>query len=203
MPGRTTPTLGRAGQETAQRKIPELRLALQGHVRDHHRFLFREFLDEWKVLAARISRVEQEIDRRIAPHEHAVTLWQSIPGMDRVTACNLVAELGVNMAQFPSAKHLTAWAGLCPGNRESAGKRMSGATRPGNKWLRRTLCQSAWAVTRKKDCYLSAQFRRLAARRGIKRAVMAVAHSMRDHRLHHVEDRQHLPRSRRKLLGAD
>jgi len=82
------------------------------------------------------------------------------------------------MAQFPSAQHLTAWAGLCPGNNESAGKRMSGTTRLGNKWLRRTLCQSAWAVTRKKDCYLSAQFRRLAARRGVKRAVFAVAHSM-------------------------
>ena len=159
-------------------KIPELRLALQGHVRDHHRFLLKELLDEWKALAERIARVEQEIDHRIAPFEHAVTLWRGIPGMDRVTACNLVAELGVDMAQFPSAQHLTAWAGLCPGNRESAGKRMSGTTRPGNKWLRRTLCQSAWAVTRKKDCYLSAQFRRLAARRGVKRAVMAVAHSM-------------------------
>lgn len=159
-------------------KIPELRLALQGHVRDHHRFLLKEFLDEWTALAERIVRVEREIDRRIAPFEHAVTLWRGIPGMDRVTACNLVAELGVDMAQFPSAQHLTAWAGLCPGNRESAGKRLSGTTRPGNKWLRRTLCQSAWAVTRKKDCYLSAQFRRLASRRGAKRAVMAVAHSM-------------------------
>jgi hypothetical protein len=82
------------------------------------------------------------------------------------------------MAQFPSPQHLASWAGLCPGNRESAGKRRSGTTRSGNKWLRRTLCQSAWAVTRKKNCYLSAQFKRLAARRGVKRAVMAVAHSM-------------------------
>ncbi len=170
--------LAALAKKRLKEKIPELRSALQGYARDHHRFLLREFLDEWNALAERISRVEQEIDRRIAPYEHAVTLWQSIPGMDRVTACNLVAELGVNMAQFPSAQHLTAWAGLCPGNNESAGKRMSGTTRPGNKWLRRTLCQSAWAVTRKKDCYLSAQFRRLAARRGVKRAVMAVAHSM-------------------------
>lgn len=159
-------------------KLPELRLALQGQVRNHHRFLLQEFLDEWTALGDRIRRIEQEIDRRIAPFESAVTLWQSIPGMDRVTACNLVAEMGVNMVQFPSAQHLASWAGLCPGNRESAGKRMSGATRHGNKWLRRTLCQSAWAVTRKKDCYLASQFRRLAARRGVKRAVMAVAHSM-------------------------
>ena len=114
--------------------------------------------------------------RRIAPFEEALTLWQSIPGMDRVTAGNLVAELGANMAQFPSAQRLASWAGLCPGNNESAGKRMSSRTRDGNKWLRRTLCQAAWAVTHKKDCYLAAQFRRLGARRGVKRAVMAVAH---------------------------
>jgi transposase len=86
--------------------------------------------------------------------------------------------MGVNMAQFPTAQHLASLAGLCPGNHESAGKRMSGTMRAGNKWLRLALCQAAWAVTRKKDCYLSAQFRRLAERRGMKRAVMAVVHSM-------------------------
>jgi len=165
-------------QRRLRQRIPELQLALEGRVRDHHRFLLREFLEEWRALAARIRRIEEEIDRRMAPFEEAATLWQSIPGMDHLTACSLVAELGVNMAQFPSAQHLASWAGLCPGNNESAGKRMSGTTRDGNKWLRRTLCQAAWAVTRKKDCYLSAQFRRLAARRGVKRAVMAVAHTM-------------------------
>lgn len=165
-------------QRRLRQRIPELQLALEGRVRDHHRFLLKEFLDEWRALEARIRRIEDQIDRRIAPFEEAVTLWQSIPGMDRVTACNLVAEMGVNMAQFPSAQHLASWAGLCPGNNESAGKRMSATTRDGNKWLRRALCQAAWAVTRKKDCYLSDQFRRLAARRGMKRAVMAVAHTM-------------------------
>jgi transposase len=165
-------------QRRLRQRIPELQLALEGRVRDHHRFLLKEFLEEWRALGTRLRRIEEEIDRRMIPFEEAVTLWQSIPGVDRVTACNLVAELGVNMAQFPSAQHLASWAGLCPGNNESAGKRMSGATRDGNKWLRRTLCQAAWAVTRKKDCYLSAQFRRLAARRGMKRAVMAVAHTM-------------------------
>jgi len=159
-------------------KIPELRLALNGKVRDHHRFMLKEFLDEWKALKERIRRVEQEIERRIVPFEQAVTLWQTIPGVDRVTACNLAAEIGVNMNQFPTAHHLASWAGLCPGSNESAGKRLSGKTRDGNKWLRRTVCQAAWAVTRKKDCYLASQFRRLAARRGMKRAVMAVGHSM-------------------------
>lgn len=159
-------------------KIPQLEQALEGRVRDHHRFLLAKYLDEWEALGQRIARLEEEIDKRIRPFEQAVTLWESIPGVEHVTACNLVAEIGVDMNQFPTAQHLASWAALCPGNHESAGKRKSGRTRNGNRWLRRTLCQTAWAVTRKKNCYLSAQFRRLAARRGIKRAVMAVAHTM-------------------------
>ena len=159
-------------------KIPELEQALEGRVRDHHRFLLAEYLDEWKSFGERIRRIEAEIDQRTRPFESAVTLWQTIPGVDRVTACNLVAEIGVDMNQFPSAQHLASWSALCPGNHESAGKRMSGHTRDGNKWLRRSLCQAAWAATRQKNCYLSAQFHRIAARRGMKRAVMAVAHTM-------------------------
>lgn len=135
-------------------KIPELERALEGRVRDHHRFLLAEFLDEWEALGDRIARLEAEIDRQIRPFEPAVTLWQTIPGVDRVTACNLVAEVGVDMHQFPTAQHLASWSALCPGNHESAGKRKSGKTRDGNKWLRRSLCQAAWAVTRKKDSYL-------------------------------------------------
>jgi len=178
-----------AGQEDAgqlaklargklKNKIAELERALEGRIRDHHRFLLAEYLDEWEALGERIVRLEAEIDKQIRPFEQAVALWQTIPGVDHVTACNLVAEIGVDMRQFPSAQHLASWAALCPGNHESAGKRKSGKTRDGNKWLRRTLCQAAWAVTRKKNCYLSAQFKRLAGRRGVKRAVMAVAHTM-------------------------
>jgi transposase len=170
--------LAKLARGKLKNKIPQLEQALEGRVRDHHRFLLGQYLDEWKDLGARIARMEAEIDERIGPFEAAVTLWQSIPGVDRVTACNLVAEIGVNMDQFPTDRHLASWAALCPGNHESAGKRMSGRTRDGNKWLRRSLCQAAWAVTRQRDCYLSAQFKRLAARRGVKRAVMAVAHSM-------------------------
>ena len=178
-----------AGQEDAgqlaklargklKNKIPELERALEGRIRDHHRFLLAEYLDEWEAFGERIARLEAEIDKQIRPFEPAAALWQTIPGVDRVTACNLVAEIGVDLKQFPTAAHLASWAALCPGNHESAGKRKSGKTRDGNKWLRRSLCQAAWAVTRKKNCYLSAQFKRLAARRGVKRAVMAVAHTM-------------------------
>ena len=159
-------------------RIPDLQLALSGKVRDHHRFLLKQHLSEWKALSERITRVEQEIDRHIVPFEQAVTRWKTIPGIDHVTACSLVAELGVNMDQFPSAQHLASWAGICPGHNESGGKRMSGTMRDGNRWLRRTLCQAAWAASRKKNSYLSSQFKRLAARRGIKRALMAVAHSI-------------------------
>ena len=170
--------LANMAKKRLRQRIPELQLALDGRVRPHHRFLLKEHLSEWKALAERIQRLEGEIDRHMGPFEYAVALWQTIPGINRVTACCLVAELGVEMKQFPTARHLASWAGLCPGHNESAGKRKPAATRAGNRWLRRVLCQAAWAVTRKKDCYLTAQFKRLAARRGLKRALMAVAHSM-------------------------
>lgn len=178
-----------AGEDDAERladlakrrlrqRIPELQTALRGRVRDHHRFLLKEYLDEWKAIGERISRVEKEIDRRIGPFEHAVTMWQTIPGIDRVTAWSLVAEIGVNMGQFPTAQHLASWAGVCPGQNESAGKRMSATTRDGDRWLRRSLCQASWAASHKKNCYFSGQFKRIAARRGVKRALMAVAHAL-------------------------
>ena len=159
-------------------KIPQLVQAMEGRVRAHHRFLLTEFLEEWDWFEQRIVRLEAEIDKQIGPFEQALALWQTKPGIDHVTACCLVAEIGVNMNQFPMAQHLASWAAICPGNHESAGKRKSGKTRDGNKWLRRTLCQAAWAVSRKKNCYFSSQFKRIAARRGPKRALMAVAHSM-------------------------
>jgi transposase len=159
-------------------KIPQLQQALEGRVREHHRFLLAEYLNEWDSLEDRIRRLESEIDVHIRPFESAVTLWQTLPGVERVTACSLVAEIGVDLKQFATGQHLASWAALCPGNHESAGKRKSGKTRKGNNWLRRSLCQAAWAAARTQDCYLSAQFKRLAARRGKKRALMAVAHSM-------------------------
>ena len=127
-----------------KKKIPQLQQALAGRVREHHRFLLAEFLEEWDALQERIQRIEAEIDTCARPFESAVTLWQTVPGVDWVRACNLVAEIGVEMKQFPTAQHLASWAALCPGNHESAGKRKSGKTRDGNKWLRRSLCQAAW-----------------------------------------------------------
>jgi transposase len=101
-----------------------------------------------------------------------------VPGVDRIAAWGLVAEMGINMEQFPSAKHAASWGGVCPGNHESAGKRLGGRTRKGNPWLRRILGQSAWAAARTKNTYVAVQFRRLAAKRGRKRAIVAIGHSL-------------------------
>ena len=149
--GQDTPEqLAQLARGRLKSKIPQLEQALAGRVRDHHRFLLAKFLEEWDWFEQRIVRLEKEIDRQIRPFEPVIALWQTMPGVDHVTACSLVAEIGANMNQFPTAQQLASWAAVCPGNHESAGKRKSGKTRDGNKWLRRTLCQAAWAVSRKR-----------------------------------------------------
>jgi transposase len=159
-------------------KIPELQQALEGRVTGHHRFLLRELLDHLYFVESKMRRIEQEVEERLRPFQSEVARLCTIPGVDRVTAWGLLAEIGVNMSQFPDAQHLASWAGLCPGSHESAGKRKSGKIRKGSLWLRRCLCQAAWAVSTKKNNYLSALYRRLAARRGSKRATIAVAHNL-------------------------
>ena len=159
-------------------KIPELQLALEGRMTEHHRFLLRQLFDHLHFTESKLSKIEQEIDRRTRPFEDQVTRLRTIPGVDRVTAWGLLAEIGLDMNQFPSAEHLSSWACLCPGSFESAGKRLSGKMRKGNVSLRRCLSQAAWAISMTKNNYLSALYRRIAARRGAKRAIMAVAHAL-------------------------
>ena len=159
-------------------KIPELKLALEGRMTEHHRFLLRQLFEHLRFTESKRGEIEQEIDRRMRPFEDKVARLCTIPGVDRVTAWGLLAEMGTNMNQFPSSGHLASWACLCPGNFESAGKRLSGKMRKGNVSLRRCLAQAAWAISMMKNNYLSALYRRIAARRGAKRAVMAVAHAL-------------------------
>jgi transposase len=159
-------------------KIPELQEALQGRVTAHHRFMLRELLDHLYFVQSKMQRIEQEVAERLGPFQSEVARLCTIPGVDRVTAWGLLAEIGMSMKQFPDAQHLASWAGLCPGSHESAGKRKSGKIRKGSLWLRRCLCQGAWAVSTKKNNYLSALYRRLAVRRGSKRATIAVAHNL-------------------------
>jgi transposase len=162
-------------------KVPQLRLALAGKIREHHRFLLERLLHQIDSFEREIDFVDEHLEKIGRQHPEladAVIRWDTIPGVDRVAAWALVAEVGDNVAQFPTAEQLASWAGLCPGNHESAGKRLGGKTRKGSPWLRRMACQCAWAAARTKNTYLSAQFRRLASKRGSKRAIIAVAHSL-------------------------
>ena len=171
-------TLAEMSRGLLRRKIPQLQLALEGRVTDHHRFLLKELLDHLEFVEAKMKELEKEIAVRLRPYADQVQRLCGVPGIDRVSAWGILSEIGVDMQQFPDAEHLASWAGLCPGNWESAGKRQSGRTRKGSAWLRRHLCQSAWGVSTKQNNYLSALFRRLAARRGVKRATIAVAHAL-------------------------
>jgi transposase len=133
--------------------------ALEGRVSDHHRFLLQELMEHLEFIESKMSRLEQEIEKRLRPFEETVERLCTVPGIDRISAWGIISEIGLEMSQFPDEAHLASWAGLCPGNWESAGKRKSGRIRKGNAWLRRHLCQSAWGVSTKQNNYLSALFR--------------------------------------------
>jgi transposase len=184
-------------------KIPELEAALAGTVGIYHRWLLARQLAHIAYLDALIAEVGEQIAARLAPFEEEVALLDTIPGVGRQTAESLVAEIGTDMRQFPSADHLASWAGRAPANHESAGKRKSGKTRKGSRWLRATLVVAAQAAGRSKDTALGARYRALAARRGKKRAAVAVGHSILLAAYHILTDHQpydacrHLPKSPR------
>jgi len=159
-------------------KLPELRRALVGRVKPHHLVLISRILAHVDFLEQSIAEVQEEIARSLTPFEEAVTLLDTIPGVGAVTAATIVAEIGVDMSRFPSARHLASWAGLCPGNKQSGGKRLSGKIPKGNRWLRAVLGEVAWSIARAPGTYLHAQYHRIARRRGKNRAIVAVAHSV-------------------------
>jgi transposase len=161
-------------------KIPELRLALEGHFGAHHRFLVEHLLGHLDELERHAEELSGRIAEQLDPLLDGAGLKRldAIPGVNRTTIENVIAEIGVDMSVFPDEHHLSSWAGICPGNEESAGKRLRSRTTRGNRWLRRALVEAAWAAGRTKGSYLGAQYRRLAARRGKKRALLAVGHSL-------------------------
>jgi transposase len=211
-------TLAQMAKGRLRNKIPQLQRALDGQVTAHHRSLITEHWKQLEFIELQIANLETQIAERmkptsdeladakqtetdevaLSPREQALQLWMEMPGVRWISACSMVAELGVNMDQFPSAAHVASWAGLCPGNNESAGKRFTGKMRKGNVWLRRTMCEVAWAASHTKNTYFAAQFRRIAARRGSKRALMAVAHSMLVAAYHMLKNKRHYHE-----LGAD
>lgn len=161
-----------------RQKRDQLIKSLEGRVKAHHRFILAELLCQIDSLEETITRFDQQILQACVPFEEGVALLDTIPGVARQAAETIVSEIGTDMSRFPDADHLASWAGVAPGNRESAGKRYSGKTRKGSRALRTVLVQAAHAATHTKDTYLAAQYRRLAGRRGKKRALMAVAHSI-------------------------
>jgi transposase len=170
--------LAQLAQGRLREKLPQLERALVGRVAPHQRFMLAEHLAHVDFLDGAIARVSEEIAERLRPVEEAVERLDTIPGIGRYMAEALLAEIGTDMSRFPTAGHLASWAGMCPGNHESAGKRRSGKTRKGSPWLRTLLVQAAHAGARKRGTYLEAQYRRLAARRGKSRAAVAVGHTI-------------------------
>ncbi len=171
-------------------KIPQLHRALQGHLQPEHRFLLRQILAHVDFLDASIQQVPAEIEGHLAPYAEALALLQTIPGIKATSAATIIAEIGVDMSPFPSAKHLASWAGLCPGNKQSGGRRMREGITNGDPWLRSVLGEVVWSISHTKDNYLVAQYRRLAKRRGAYKAVVAVAHAVLVVIYHLLRDRQ-------------
>src|SRR5208283_180237 len=169
-------------QALAHRRIKatsaELEAALRGRVTKHHRFALRLLLQHIDAIDAAIAEIDQEVDANIEPFRTAIRILSTIPGVSQLSAEVIAAEIGVDMGRFPTEGHLISWAGLCPKNDESAGKRRCTRMRKGAPWLKTTLIQCAWAATRTKGTYLQAQFHRLRARRGAKKAIGAVAASI-------------------------
>ena len=165
-------------QASLKNKRDLLISSLEGFANDHFRWLLTEALRDLKSLEGRLEQVDRRIAKELQPHADLVLRLCTIPGFDFTAAATIVAEVGFDMKRFVDPAHLASWAGLCPGCNESAGKRTSSRTRKGNRYLRRLLTQSAWSILRKKNCFLTALFFRIAARGGQKKAAMAVAHRM-------------------------
>lgn len=173
--GRVLADLARGRMRT---KITALTQALVGRFNDHHAFLASMILRNIDAINTMIADLDERIDTEISPYQQQLDLLDTIPGIDRRGGQVLIAEIGIDMHRFTSAAHLASWAGLCPGNNKTAGKARSAHTRPGNRWLKKSLGTAALAATRRKDSYPHAQFRRIAARRGPARARTAVAHTL-------------------------
>jgi len=175
--GRSTPEqMANQALSRLRDKRAALVLALDGKPDAHFRWMLSRLLRKLESLDMELAEIDAQLDQQMSEQADLIERLSTIPGVDRTTAQAVIAELGTDMSVFPDAAHLASWAGLCPGNAESAGKRFSGRTRKGDRYLRRVLVQSAWAAARTRNCFLRALFFRIAGKRGLKKAAVAVAH---------------------------
>lgn len=165
-------------QRRLRAKIPQLQEALYGKLTEHHRWMLGLLLDQLRTSEQFVARLDERIAELTRPLQPVLEKLDAIPGVDRRVAEVLMAEIGPDMTPFPTDAHLASWAGVAPGNNESAGKKRSGKTTKGSRWLRQALVQAAWAASHKKDSYFQAHARNLMHRRGRKRGLVAVAHSL-------------------------
>lgn len=179
MQGKATPQeMAELAKGLLRKKIPELELGLEGKLEEHHRFLLALWLRRLQAAEEDLAALEQCIQEKLTPYADQLALLQEIPSVDRTLAAMIIAELGVDMSVFGSVSQLTSWAGLCPGNNESAGKRKRSRIPKGNLYLKTALAEAAHAAARAKGTHLREKFYRLKARRGYKRAAVAIAHKI-------------------------
>jgi transposase len=177
--GQTNPVvLAELAKGRLRQKKVQLQQALQGTVRPHHQVIVSQLLTGVDFVEEQIAEVSQAIEERVRDHQEVIDRLDEIPGVNQRVGEVIVAEIGTDMSRFPTEAHLASWAGLCPGNNESAGKRKSSRVRQGNRWLKSTVVEAAQAAVHTKDTYLSALYHRLVPRRGHKRAILAVARTM-------------------------
>ena len=214
--GTTDPeVLAELARGTLRKKLPALRHALAGRFRAHHAFMVSHHLGHLDYLDEAIAALSRRIEEALRPFAREQQWLDSIPGIAQRTTEVMIAEIGVDMRQFPTAQHLASWAGLCPGQNESAGKHKSGRIRPGNRWLRMALIEAASLAARSRTTAFGARYRRIARHRGHKKAVVAVAHAMLvtayhllDRQLDYREpgvdyfDRRHADRAKRQAIRA-
>ncbi len=186
-------------RRSLRKKIPQLIEALRGIISQNQRWLLGQQLEQITHFDEMIGRLNERIEKLTAPYASLIEKLCEIPGVSQRIAQVIIAEIGIDMDQFPTAEHLASWASVCPGNRESGGKRQSGRTRQGNVWLKSVLIQAGWSTSRTKGTFLAARFRNISRRRGGKRASMAVGHSILKIAWHLMKDEE----TRFREVGAD
>jgi transposase len=187
--GYTPEEMAKFARGRMKNKIGDLKEALTGKITDHHRFLLRQCMQHIQYLEGQIAELEERIDEALKAYPEVYECLMSVPFLNQTSIAGIMAELGVDMSAFASSSHLAAWGGMCPGNNASAGKRKSGKKRHGNKYLESLLTQVSWAAVRRKDTYLRPKFQRLAYRRGAKKAIIAIGHSIIKMLYHIIKER--------------